>query len=271
MKIRLQKIMAESGFASRRKSEEYIAKGKVKINGRPAKIGDSADPKKDIITVEDKQITSSSKKYYIMLHKPRGYVTTMSDELERKCVADLIKDIPERLHPIGRLDRESEGLLLMTNDGAFSNTISHPSGHVKKMYRVSVKPAANEEQLIEMSSGMVIDGKKTAPCVIRVLSHEKERSVLEVVLGEGRNRQIRKMCEGVGLKVLRLKRNAIGPLKLGMLAPGKHRELTKDEIRKISAASQKASERNSKNDSNTTNGKQGRGKRTDKRPYKGRR
>ncbi len=250
--LRLQKFMADAGIGSRRKSEEYIKKGRVKINGRPAKLGDKVDVKKDIVTVDGETVRFLDKKYYVMLHKPRGFVTTMSDELNRKCVADLIKDIPARLYPVGRLDKDSEGLILMTNDGNFAQTVSHPSGHVSKLYRVSVKPAVTEEQVTKMAVGIEIDGVKTKPCNIRVVTNEPNRSVMEIVLNEGRNRQIRKMCEAVGLEVLRLKRNSIGPIKLGMLQPGQYRELSKDETRRIVDASQKRAGGVIENDRNTT-------------------
>lgn len=252
---RLQKFMAEAGIASRRKSEEYIQKGKVKVNGRVAQIGDKVDPKKDLVVVDGKEISVSNKKYYVMVNKPRGYVTTMSDEFERKCVAQLVSDIPARLYPIGRLDKDSEGLLFMTNDGSFANTVSHPSGHVSKLYRVTVRPAAKEDQITQMAIGVEIDGKKTEPCNIRVTTEEKERTVLEIVLNEGRNRQIRKMCEAVGLEVARLKRVAIGPVKLGMVQPGEYRDLTPDEIRRIRVASEKTKGGKAKDDTNTTNGR----------------
>ena len=163
--VRLQKYMADLGIASRRKSEQMIADGMVKVNGRTATIGDKVNPKRDKVTVRGRKIAAGAKakRYCIMLNKPRGYVTTMSDEMGRKCVAELVKDIPARIYPVGRLDRDSEGLLLMTNDGEFANRVTHPSKHVYKVYRVTVRPAINEEQLVEMSSGMVIDGKKTAP------------------------------------------------------------------------------------------------------------
>ncbi len=263
---RVQKFISQAGVASRRKAEEFIEKGRVKINGRPASLGDKVDVKKDLVTVDGVLVKAVSKHYYIMLHKPRGVVTTLNDEQGRKCVADLVSDIPERLYPIGRLDRDSEGLLLMTNDGAFANMISHPSGHIPKLYRVSVKPAITEAQALEMSLGVMIDGFKTAPCTVRVTVEEKERSVLEIVLNEGRNRQIRKMCEALGLEVLRLKRNSIGPLKMGMLKVGQYRELSKEEIRKISAASQKARERNDPSDRNITNERQSKRRRTSSKP-----
>lgn len=235
--VRLQKYMADNGIASRRKSEEMIASGMVKVNGRIAAIGDKVNPKRDKVTVKGRKISTNSKtkRYYIMLNKPRGYVTTMSDELNRKCVAELVKDIPARIYPVGRLDRDSEGLLLMTNDGDFANKVTHPSKHVYKVYRVTVRPAITEEQLVEMSSGIVIDGRKTAPCEIHVVQRQEGRCVLEIILREGRNRQIRKMCEQVGLEVPRLKRIAIGQVKLGGLKSGAWRELTKEEVHRLQA------------------------------------
>ncbi len=236
-KIRLQKLLAQCGVASRRKAEELIEKGSVKVNGEVAHLGDKVDPQKDKVTVKGKKISTAAKNkhYYIMLHKPRGYVTTMSDEKGRKCVADLVKDVPARVYPVGRLDRESEGLLLMTNDGEFANKVTHPAKHVYKVYRVTVRPSINEEQVTTMCSGMMIDGKKTAPCEVHVVSRQEGRVVLEVILREGRNRQIRKMCEQLGLEVARLKRTAIGQVKLGMLPQGKWRDLTADEVKRLTA------------------------------------
>lgn len=235
--VRLQKYMADCGIASRRKSEEMIANGMVKVNGKVAMIGDKVNPSKDKVSVKGKKLTSATKtkRYYIMINKPRGYVTTMSDEMGRKCVAELVKDVPARIYPVGRLDRDSEGLLLMTNDGEFANKVTHPSKHVYKVYRVTVRPAVTEEQLVTLSSGMVIDGRKTAPAEIHVVQREEGRCVLEIILREGRNRQIRKMCEQVGLEVPRLKRIAIGQVKLGGLKSGSWRELTKDEVHRLQA------------------------------------
>ncbi len=233
-KIRLQKIISQCGICSRRKAEELISQGRVRVNGRVAGLGDGASAK-DVITVDGEKIAFSEKrdKYYIMLNKPRGYVTTMSDELDRKCVTELLSDIPERVYPVGRLDRNSEGLLLFTNDGKFANDIMHPSRHISKTYRVTVHSSVNDEQLAELAEGVIIDGKKTLPATVKVLAQEAERSVLQIVIREGRNRQIRKMCEAVGLEVARLKRTAIGPLKLGMLKPGAYRELTAEELRAL--------------------------------------
>ena len=231
-KVRLQKFMADCGVASRRKSEELIEAGKVKVNGHTARIGDKIDPKKDLVTVGGKKINKVDKLYYIMLNKPRGYLTTVSDEFGRKTVMDLI-DIKARVYPVGRLDKDSEGLLLLTNDGAFANLLTHPKHSFAKVYRVTVRPAVSDEILDELRNGIEIDGRKTAPCDVSVITEEEGRVVLEFILREGRNRQIRKMCDAVGLEVARLKRVAIGPVKLGMLQTGKSRQLTDNEIKKL--------------------------------------
>ena len=243
-KVRLQKFLAESGVASRRKSEELIEQGKVKVNGKLAMIGDKISPKKDTVTVNGKKITKTKSHTYIVLHKPRGFITTMSDEKDRKCVADLISDLETRLFPIGRLDKDSEGLLLLTNDGAFANMISHPSGHVSKVYRVTVKPAVTEDILTSFAVGITVDGEFLSCSSVKVLTQEKGRVVLEIVLNEGKNRQIRRMCEYFGLEVARLKRISVGGVKLGMLQPGQYRDLTAEEVKRLKTASQKARERN---------------------------
>jgi 23S rRNA pseudouridine2605 synthase len=234
--VRLQKFLAESGVASRRKSEELIDQGKVKVNGRVAMIGDKIDPKKDTVTVNGKKIVKTKTFTYVVLHKPRGFITTMSDEMDRKCVAELIKDVPGRVYPVGRLDRDSEGMLLFTNDGAFANAMTHPTKHVPKTYRVTVRPSISEDQITALTQGVIIDDRKTAPAEVRVVTKEEGRVVLEIILYEGRNRQIRKMCEEVGLEVARLKRTAIGSIKLGMLKQGAWRNLTEDEVRKLMIA-----------------------------------
>lgn len=235
-KVRLQKFMSECGVASRRKSEELIESGKVRVNGAVASLGDKINPKKDTVTVSGKKIVKQKEHKYIMLHKPRGFITTMSDEMERKCVAQLISDVPQRVYPVGRLDRDSEGLLLFTNDGEFANALTHPKKHVSKTYRVTVRPGITDEQLSAITEGIIIDDRKTAPAEVRVVTKEENRVVLEIILYEGRNRQIRKMCEQLGLEVARLKRTAIGSVKLGMLKQGDWRELTEDEVRKLMLA-----------------------------------
>ena len=229
---RIQKIMSEQGLCSRRAAEQIIAEGRVKVNGRVAGVGDKMDPDRDVLHVDDQRIyiDKDQRLYYLALYKPRGYVTTASDELGRKTVMDLVADIPARLYPVGRLDKDSEGMLLFTNDGDFANLIMHPSHHVSKTYRVTVRPDISDAQVVQLSTGVEIDGKKTSPAHVTVLEKEPGRVVLQTVIYEGRNRQVRKMCEAVGLEVARLKRTAIGPLKLGMLAPGKWRELRPGEI-----------------------------------------
>lgn len=254
-KIRLQKIIADAGIASRRKAEELISSGAVTVNGKRAKLGDKADPYKDKITVAGREITlrRDARKYYIMLHKPRGFITTMSDEGGRKCVAELVDEIPARLFPVGRLDRESEGMLFMTNDGEFANMISHPSTHFPKTYRVTVRPRMTDDQLTKLTTGIVVEGRMSMPAAVHVVKSEQDRTVLEIVLEEGRNRQIRKMCEAIGLEVARLKRTAIGPVKLGMLQPGKWRELKADEMRSIAAYQKKLRARNGAESRRTEN------------------
>lgn len=240
--VRLQKFMADCGVASRRKSEEIIEAGKVKVNGHVAHIGDKINPKKDLVTVRGKRINSVKRNYYIMLHKPRGYVTTVSDELGRKTVMDLVSDVKARIYPVGRLDKDSEGLLLLTNDGSFANAVSHPGHNFAKVYRVTVRPSVDDVILFKLRNGVEIDGRKTAPCDVNVIVEEQGRVVLEFILREGRNRQIRKMCEAVGLQVARLKRVSVGSLKLGMLPQGKWRELTDNEVKKLLRSAEKAAE-----------------------------
>ena len=232
-KIRLQKHLSESGIASRRKAEELIAQGKIRVNGRIASIGDKVDPKRDKVSVSGKTVVANNEKMYIMLHKPRGFVTTTKDELDRKCVTDLVADAPVKLFPVGRLDRNSEGLLIMTNDGNFANNLTHPSAHVNKTYRVTVKGEVNDEKLIKLQDGIVLDGRKTLPCDVFVAERKPDRTVLIFIIQEGRNRQIRRMCEDVKLEVLRLKRTEIAGVKLGMLPQGKWRPLNEREMRHL--------------------------------------
>lgn len=232
-KIRIQKIIADSGYCSRRKAEQYIQNGEVKVNGRPVSIGDKADPRNDLITVNGEKIKAGGITLrYIKLYKPRGYVTTMSDDQGRKTVTDLLDGIEERVYPIGRLDRNSEGLLLLTNDGAFANDIMHPRKHVPKTYRVTVAEKVTEEQINKLMAGVEIEPNvMTKPCIVNILLEEDERTVLEFTIKEGKNRQIRKMCDAVNLTVKRLRRTSVGGVKLGMLKPGEYAELTKEEMR----------------------------------------
>ena len=240
----IQKAMADMGLCSRRQAEQIILEGRVKLNGRPVKLGDKMDMATDVLSVDGQTIRPSKKKeykYYI-LHKPRGYITTARDDRGRKTVMELISDIPERVYPVGRLDKDSEGLLLFTNDGALANALTHPSHQIAKMYRVTVHPKAEEEQIIALSNGVYLDdGSKTLPAVIRVVAEDDERTVMEMSIREGKNRQIRRMCEAVGLEVARLSRKSIGAVKLGMLKPGHYRELKPVEVQALKGAAQKAS------------------------------
>lgn len=239
-RIRLQKHLSECGIASRRKAEELISLGKVKVNGHVASLGDKVDPKRDKVTVRGKTVVSGgNQKMYIMLHKPRGFVTTLSDEKGRKCVTDLVKDAGQRLFPVGRLDMNSEGLLIMTNDGDFANKLTHPSSHVNKTYRVTVKGSVEEEMLLSLREGIMLDGKKTLPCDVFIAERKTDRTVLIFIIQEGRNRQIRRMCEAVKLEVLRLKRTEIAGVKLGMLPQGSWRELNEKEMRHLTNVTQK--------------------------------
>ncbi len=236
-KIRLQKHLSTCGVASRRKAEELIESGKVKVNGRVASLGDKVDPKRDKVTVRGKTVVAVTQKVYIMLHKPRGYVTSMSDEFERKTVADLVKDVGVKVFPVGRLDRDSEGLLIMTNDGELANAITHPSKLVNKTYRVTVGGAVGDDQVKKLCEGVVIEGKKTLPCDVFVIERRADRTVLNFIIHEGRNRQIRKMCDAVGLNVLRLKRIEIAGVKLGGLKTGAWRDLNERELTRLNSIS----------------------------------
>lgn len=235
--IRIQKIIADSGLCSRRKAEEMIAEGRVTVNGRACSLGDKATLR-DRIAVDGKAIAEQPReKRYIMLNKPRGYITTMSDEQGRRIATDLLDGVEERVIPVGRLDRNSEGLLLFTNDGEFANSITHPSRHVSKTYRVTIDGKVSEEQIMQLTTGVELDdGKITLPCNVEVLVEEPGRTVLRIVIKQGLNRQIRRMCAAVGLNVGRLRRTAIGGVKLGMLKTGEWRDLTAEELRMLRAA-----------------------------------
>ena len=233
-KIRLQKHLSECGVASRRKAEELISGGKVKVNGHIASLGDKVDPKRDKVTVRGKNVVCVNEEVYIMLHKPRGFVTTMHDEKDRRCVSELVADVGVKVFPVGRLDRNSEGLLIMTNDGEFANNLTHPSKQVKKTYRVTVKGEVTDEKLIKLREGIVLDGRKTLPCDCFVAERKSDRTVLIFIISEGRNRQIRRMCKAVDIDVIRLKRTEISGVKLGMLPQGKWRPLNEKEMRRLS-------------------------------------
>lgn len=232
--IRLQKYFTDCGIMSRRAAEEQIKQGKVRINGRIAKLGDTVEPDGDTVEYCGKKIVPlCNEKICIALNKPRGYVTTLSDEKGRPSVDKLVARAGVRLYPVGRLDMDSEGLLLMTNDGELANRLTHPRHEIPKIYHVGIKGTVTREKLKKLGQKMLIDGYEILPVKVRPLSEahsETEITVLEMTLFEGRNRQIRKMCETVGLKITSLKRTAIGEIRLGTLKEGKWRQLSKKEI-----------------------------------------
>ena len=227
---RLQKYISDCGETSRRKAEELIAAGRVKVNGETAQIGQTVTPGADRISIDGRLLHKRHNHIYIAVNKPRGYVTTLQDEYGRRCVTELVEGIGSRVYPVGRLDMSSEGLLVLTDDGMFANALTHPKHHVPKIYRVSVHPAITGVQLRQIENGIVINGRITAPAKAQVVSHDAEHSVVEITLYEGRNREIRHMCEKLGLIVGRLSRIGIGSLRLDGLRPGQWRELEPGEI-----------------------------------------
>ena len=227
--------MADAGIKSRRAAEKDIAAGRVFVNGKPASIGQKVDPETDEVKYNGKIVGKGFKKFvYIMLNKPRGYVTTASDERGRKTVLDLVSDIEERIYPVGRLDMDSDGLLLLTNDGDLTNKLTHPRHEIPKIYNVEVEGKVERDTIKKLSSPMKIDDYEIQPVETSVLTMKNdprhETTTLRMELYEGRNRQIRKMCEKCGLEVIKLTRVAIGDIKLGNLKPGDYRHLTKTQV-----------------------------------------
>ena len=231
MEERIQKILSAAGLASRRRAEEYLSAGRVTVNGRTAVLGEKADPKQDDIRLDGKPVRPAGAHTYLMLYKPRGYVTTLSDERGRRTVAQLVSGCGARVWPVGRLDLDSEGLLLMTDDGDFTQRLIHPSHQVEKEYLVTVEGDV-DRALPVLSGPMELDGVPLSPAKVGVLSREgAARARLSVVIHEGRNRQVRRMCALAGLEVKRLKRVREGDLTLGGLRPGEWRRLTPRELR----------------------------------------
>ena len=229
---RLQKLLSARGVASRRTAEEWIRAGRVTVNGKTAALGDSADAEADDIRIDGKKLPQQEKKLYLMLHKPRGYVTTLHDEKGRPDAARLVADCGARVYPVGRLDMDSEGLLLFTNDGAFANLLMHPSHEVEKTYEVLVS-GFSPEKLPLLERPIVLDGYCIRPPRVRLLESRGQKAWLEVVIHEGRNRQVRRMCQAAGMSVLRLKRTKEGSVSLGSLPAGKWRSLTETEIENL--------------------------------------
>lgn len=230
MEERLQKILSAAGVCSRRQAETYLQAGRVTVNGRPAGLGDKADPERDVIALNGTLIGKPKAFTYIMLHKPRGYVTTLADDRGRPTVAQLIAGCPVRLWPVGRLDYDSEGLLLCTNDGALTQRLTHPSHQVEKEYLVRVSGDVDAALPI-LTAPMCLDGEPLAPAQVSRLSPDR----LRVVIHQGKNRQVRRMCAAAGLEVLRLKRVREGSITLGNLPRGEWRFLTEHEIATLQA------------------------------------
>ena len=229
MTDRIQKILSARGVASRRKAEEMILAGRVSCNGKQCVLGDVADPEVDEIIIDGKPLPKEGKRCYIMLNKPRGFVTTLSDEKGRKNAAQLVADCGQRVYPVGRLDMDSEGLLLFTNDGEFANDLMHPKHEVNKTYCVTVLEYS-QEKMEKLKLPVVLDGYRIQPPVIELVSAMGNKAIILVTIHEGRNRQVRRMCAMAGLTVTRLKRIREGNLELGDLAIGKWRYLTDEEV-----------------------------------------
>lgn len=232
--MRLQKFMASAGVASRRRCEELIAAGLVTVNGRVVTgLGTKVDPLADEVCVSGRKIELPQEKCYYALHKPRGYVTTMRDERGRRSVADLLAGIKGRVFPVGRLDYDSEGLLIVTDDGELAHALTHPRHRVPKTYLAWVDGIPEPQKLKELARGVVLEDGPTAPARVRLLGRRGRTGILEITIHEGRNRQVRRMCEHIGYPVLRLVRTAIGNLSLGSLKPGQYRRLTAAEVRDL--------------------------------------
>lgn len=232
---RLQKIISAAGITSRRASETLILGGQVTVNGIVVtELGSKADPDKDTITVDGKTLRVSEQRIYILLNKPTGYITALKDSQGRPLVTDLLKDVTERVYPVGRLDYNTEGLLLLTNDGDWANRLMHPSHEIEKEYHVRVRGKVIDQQLKRMAEGVELEDGKTAPAVVNLVKSGEQNDWISVAIHEGRNRQVRRMCEAVSLSVVRLKRIRYGNLMLGTLRAGKFRYLSDAEVRELS-------------------------------------
>ena len=234
--IRLQKYLAEAGIASRRKAEEFILQGKIQVNGQVVKeLGTKINPKKDKIKYNDKLVKREERKVYILLNKPIGYVTTVKDQFHRDSVLDLVK-VKERLVPVGRLDMYTSGALILTKDGEFVYKVTHPKHEIDKTYTVTLKGIVSKEKVDKLRQGIDIGGYITKPAKVKILKIDEEKQItrLEIIIHEGKNRQVRKMCESIGHKVLALHRSAIAGIGVKNIELGKWRYLSKEEVKKIS-------------------------------------
>ena len=230
---RIQKLIAEAGLMSRRAAEDCIRAGRVTVNGEIAQLGAQADPMLDTILVDGKALPVNDNKVYIMLNKPRGYVTTLRDEKGRRDVTQLLRGLDARVYPVGRLDMDSEGLLLLTNDGDFANRLMHPSHEGDKAYYTWVEGDCTDERLEQLRRPMELDGVRLRPAAVERLERSENGALLAITIHEGKNRQVRRMCEQVGLHVTRLRRVSEGGVSLGDLRPGRWRALTEEEIKTL--------------------------------------
>lgn len=231
MQIRLQKFLSEAGIASRRKAEILIMAGKVEVNGKiVTELGTKIDTEKDVVYYNHKKVEKKQKLIYIMLHKPKGYVTTVKDQFQRPTVLDLLKTVKERVYPVGRLDYDTSGLLLLTNDGALTYRLTHPKHNIEKTYEAKLFGTPSEADILQFRKGVLIDGKKTQPAKLEILEKGEKYCTVRIIIQEGRNRQVRKMCQAIKHPVAQLKRVGTGTLYLKNLEKGKYRYLTEKEI-----------------------------------------
>ena len=231
MQIRLQKFLSEAGIASRRKAEILIMAGKVEVKGKNVKeMGKKIDTEKDVVYYNHKKVEKKQKLIYIMLHKPEGYVTTVKDQFQRPTVLDLLKTVKERVYPVGRLDYDTSGLLLLTNDGALTYRLTHPKHNIEKTYEAKLFGTPSEADILQFRKGVLIDGKKTQPAKLEILEKGEKYCTVRIIIQEGRNRQVRKMCQAIKHPVAQLKRVGTGTLYLKNLEKGKYRYLTEKEI-----------------------------------------
>ena len=231
MEVRLQKFLAEAGIASRRKAEELIVMGKIQLNGKVVtELGTKVDTQKDVVLYQNKKVEIKQNFVYIMLYKPEGYVTTVKDQFQRPTVMDLLKDVTERVYPVGRLDYDTSGLLLLTNDGDLTYRLTHPKHHIEKTYEAKLFGIPSEQDILKFRRGIIIDGKKTEPATLEILKKEKKYTTVRIIIQEGRNRQVRKMCQAIKHPVAQLKRIGTGTLFLKDLKKGSYRYLTQKEI-----------------------------------------
>ena len=244
MQIRLQKIISTAGVASRRAAEKLIVDGRVSVNGQTVReLGSKADPEIDEVRVDNRRIKRAQRPRYFLLNKPRGYVTTRSDPEKRRTVLDLLKGVREYVYPVGRLDFDSEGLLILTNDGDLAATLTHPRHEVERVYEAQVLGVPDAHDIDRLSRGIVIEGRRTSPAGIELLGDRRasgDTSVLRVTIHEGRTRQVRKMCDAIGHPVRALRRVRIGPIVDKNLRLGAYRELTADEVRRLKNTGKKS-------------------------------